>query len=533
MTVFSSVRDYWRIAAGVRDYARQPVPSDAKGLVRRQVEARETTWLGLVAETVFATPDNPYRRMFELAGCTFGDLEINALRDGLEPTLEKLYDAGVYLTFDEFKGKTPIVRYGEEIPGTLADFRNKLETSWLEGSTSGSSGGRTNVPHGTGTGLLRDTVTALAIEDFNLASYRRLIVRPVLPSAIGVLLGLSMSRLGCPMHEWHATGSSGRDSLHYRLLTRYLTRASRGNNVGIPTPRYLRQGDFTTPTEWIARQKEAGSPSMVSAFVSPAVRMAALATERGWDISGSIFFSGGEVLTPAKTAVLQAAGASVSSRYWVSELGPIGIACSHRLNQDRMHLLHHTVAAIQRDVPAPFGQGNVTAGLLTSVSPWCPSILINAEMGDSFRIKRSSCDCVFGQAGLAWEVSEVSSYTKLTGQGMTLVGNDIIAVLEERLPQLFGGGPGDYQLVERQGDTQTELELRVSPRAGASNLPQVRSELIRELRTVYGGSLATRVWEHSGGLSVAEKEPFATETGKVPPLHLDRTPAQNSRTDES
>jgi hypothetical protein len=197
------------------------------------------------------------------------------------------------------------------------------------------------------------------------------------------------------------------------------------------------------------------------------------------------------------------------------------------LNQNCMHLLHNSVAMIRRQRPAPFGQGDVDALLFTSVSPGCSSVLINAEMGDTATVQRTDCKCIFGQAGLGWEIRDVASYSKLTGQGMTLMGNDIIAILEHDLPRKFGGAPADYQLVERQRGNQTEIELRVSPRVGMSNPDNVRRELVKSLRSIYGGSLATRVWEHSGALRVVEEEPFATSSGKVPLLHLANTRAQD------
>jgi hypothetical protein len=307
MNPLASVRDYWRISAGVRDYARQPVPTNPIELIRRQVGEREDAWLSLVRRSIFNFANSPYRRMFELAGCTLGDLESSVRGRGIEATLEELYDGGVYLTYDEFKGRLPIVRSGHEIESTASSFHNRHDAVWLDASTSGSSGQPTRVPQDTGAAPLRDAVGGLAIKEFDLHNHKRMMVRPTLPSSIGVLLGLSMSRLGCPMHQWYATGGSGRDSLHYRLLTQYLTYASRLSGATVPAPEYLRQGDFATPTEWIARQKDAGMPSMVSAFVSPAVRMAVLAKERGWDIGDSIFFTGGEALTLIRKVYLPAA----------------------------------------------------------------------------------------------------------------------------------------------------------------------------------------------------------------------------------
>ena len=102
-------------------------------------------------------------------------------------------------------------------------------------------------------------------------------------------------------------------------------------------------------------------------------------------------------------------------------------------------------------------------------------------------------------------IRDIYSYGKLTGQGITLMGGDIVRILESALPQRFGGGPGDYQLVEYDGARQAQLELRISPRAGAGPPAAVRDFLLREIRGCYGGALASRVWTHSGGLEAVDR----------------------------
>jgi len=103
---------------------------------------------------------------------------------------------------------------------------------------------------------------------------------------------------------------------------------------------------------------------------------------------------------------------------------------------------------------------------------------------------------------------------------MTLVGTDLLELLETVLPARFGGNPGDYQLVEQEGRWQSELLLRVSPRAGVRCADEVREFTLKRIRKYYGGALASRVWRHTGGLRVEIAEPLAGATGKVLPLHV-------------
>ena len=95
-------------------------------------------------------------------------------------------------------------------------------------------------------------------------------------------------------------------------------------------------------------------------------------------------------------------------------------------------------------------------------------ILINAESEDCGTIEPATCDCLFSRVGFTEQICDIGSFGKLTGQGMTLVGTDVVRILEERMPASLGGLPGDYQLVEHEGTAQTQLTLRVSPRAGVS-----------------------------------------------------------------
>ena len=55
-------------------YLRAPRLVDPLAEVRAQWEQRETHFLDTLRRTVFSDPAHPYHRMFQLAGCEFGDL---------------------------------------------------------------------------------------------------------------------------------------------------------------------------------------------------------------------------------------------------------------------------------------------------------------------------------------------------------------------------------------------------------------------------------------------------------------------------
>jgi len=250
------------------------------------------------------------------------------------------------------------------------------------------------------------------------------------------------------------------------------------------------------------------------------VRVAAAAQERGLDISGTVFSVGGEALTPAKRAALEAAGGEVYPFYAIVELGPVGYACSRMKTGNSVHLFEDLVAATSRKRLAPLSQTEVESLLYTTLTPFASRVLINAEMDDSGTIEQINCDCLYGQIGYGRQIRDIASYGKLTGLGMTLAGTDVVPILEEVLPKLFGGSPGDYQLVEEEGAAQTMITLRVSPRAGLPDADSIRQSFLSELKQCYGGTLTTRVWEHAEGLRVVIADPLRTPAGKVLSLHL-------------
>jgi len=229
---------------------------------------------------------------------------------------------------------------------------------------------------------------------------------------------------------------------------------------------------------------------------------------------------GGEALTEAKRASIEDAGCEVYPSYAISEVGNVGAACRQIKRGNCVHIFRDALAVTSRVRKAPLSGVEVNSLLFTNLLPFAPSFLINAEMDDSGVIEPATCQCEYSAAGLTTQVRDIFSYGKLTGQGITLYGSDVVSILETALPRRFGGAPGDYQLVEQEGGQQTELVLRVSPRTGAASSDDVRDFFLSELRKCYGGALAARLWKHSAGFSVAPGEPCKTRGGKVLPLHV-------------
>jgi hypothetical protein len=521
--VIREARYYSGMARWIWELARRPPVLDPVTEIRSRLARREESFLELARVRVFENPANPFRRMFASAGCEFGDLAAAVRGRGLEAALESLCAAGVYLTHEEFKGRVPIVRAGQEIPASGASFESPSRAGFIESTSGGSSGKPTPTRVTAECQVSREVYARLRVEDLGLAGRAQIQVRPVLPSPTGILAGISSWRCGYPVSDWFAVPGTLRDSGHYTAVTFFLVALARTRGVRIPFPRFLPPNDFSPAARRIAEGRARGCPAAVFAYASSAVRVVAAARERGLDIAGTLFVSSGEALTAAKRAAIEAAGCVVYPTYWVNEIGPIGFCCSRTQSGNSVHLFRDSLAAILRPRSEPLSGATVSALAFTTLLPQAPRFLINTEPGDTGAIEPAGCDCAYSRAGLTTRISEIASFGKLTGQGMNISGADVVRILEESLPARFGGAPGDYQLVETEGGRQTELVLRVSPRTGCRETSQIGAFFLEQLRREYGGTLASRVWRHAGALQVVLDEPLRTSLGKVQPLRLLRT----------
>ena len=504
---------------GVWRLLRQPYRRGIDSL-REQLAHREERFLEIAEKKIFANPQNPYHELFRLAGCGFGDLAESVKRCGLETTLSRLASEGVCLTHDEFKGNTPLVRGGREIPFNPDALLNTARRGEMQSISSGSRSRGTPTRKSLEYQIYRDGHDHLLTREFGLDNRARVLVLPTLPSNIGLLNSIRQARAGGRIDRWFSVRGELRDSGHYRVLTNVLVGLGRSMGAPVPWPSWLPANDFLPVARWAAKRKREGQPCAIRCYVSPAVRVAVAAREAGLDISGTIFLVGGEALTDAKRAAIEESGCEVYPSYGITELSGVGHACRQMKTGNSVHLFLDTLAVVSRMRRAPLSEEMVPSLLFTNLLTFAPRFLINVEMDDSGVLEPATCHCEYSAAGFTTQIRDIFSYGKLTGQGITLFGSDVLKILETALPKRFGGSPGDYQLVEREGERQTELVLRVSPRTPAASTAEIRDFFLGELRRCYGGTLAARQWNHSGGFAVTREEPCAIRGGKILPLHV-------------
>lgn len=511
---------YVGMARGWRQYVRAPLEPDPRSLVRKCLENRESNFLEVMRRVVFANPSNPYHKLFEWAGCTLPDLERAVGSDGLEATLEKLRQAGVYLTHDEFKGRRPVERAGKEIAVEPSDFVNPLVPGALEHRTSGSSGASTATLRSLQYQVYHEAQQTLGIQEFASPDHVFIGLVPVLPGTVGIRWMTYLPRRGFRVARWFALGGKARDSFHYRALTNLLVLEAKFAGSKTPFPTYLPEDDFLPVVTSIARLKLEGKTCILRAGVSRAVRVAAAALDHGVDISGSMFLVGGEALTDAKRAVIERAGVEPFPRYGMVELGSVGWSCRQMNKGNCVHVFRDSLALINHREVAPSSDVEVDSILFTTLLPFAPLVLLNVNMHDAGTLRAANCDCSWTRLGMTEQLENIIAYGKLTGQGTCLVGSDLLVLIEMTLPARFGGTPVDFQLVEREGAAQTEIELRIHPRVGITSVEEVKSFFLAEIKKLWGGALALRWWTQTHGIHVVIAEPYVSGGQKILPLHL-------------
>jgi len=526
MSTLSDLQMYGRFVVGLPGFLRRRITlEEAREAVREGLARRNDNFLRLARRAVFGNPHSPYLPLMRLAQVELGDIESSVRGKGLEPTLEDLRAAGVYFSFEEYKGRAPAVRHGETIPIAENAFGNPFTATAYATETGGTAGGpaaRVNtdldnlwstVPH---LMLVRQIHGAL---DVPFALWRG-----PLPDPTGVGNVLRAVHYGGTPARWFSpvVDEEFRPSFKNRAANAYIVYMSRlcGAPCPWPEPVPLERADIVA--QWAAQASREDGGAFVSSSVSLAVRVCVAALENGLDLSGVVFLSGGEPATEARKATIERCGAHMAPVYISSDMGPIGHGCAAPVEAGDQHLLEDCVALIQH--PREVLGKEVNAFYYTSLRASSATILINVESDDYGVVETRSCGCPFDDLGYHRHVRSIRSFGKLTGEGVTLVGSEMTRILEEVLPGRFGGTPLDYQLVEQEGEHGLgKLVLRVSPKVDLPADEAVIETVLQALgESSEAADMARVFWKQAETFRVRREEPVWTKRGKFRALERQR-----------
>jgi hypothetical protein len=524
LTVLEQARMFGRFAVGLPRFLNKTLSlEEARAMVLRDVRERERNFLLLVRRGVYERAESPYRALLRWAGVEYGDLEGLVLRDGIEAALGKLYDAGVKITLDEFKGKRVILRNGLTREVTSEDFDNALLTREFEVATGGSTGVRRRLAIDFAL-LEHDAAAQQFYYAANGMSERPgAIWRPIPPGSSGLKNALLAAKANRPLKRWFSPQPFAlrEGMLPSAVFTSYAVTCGQLMGGALPLPRYTPLDRAIDVARWAADMKAAGKPAWISLPAGNAVRIATAALDAGLDIAGTLFRVGGEPLTAGKYEVIRRAGADTVSSWALSEAGPLGGGCARRDNLDEVHLFSGKVAVIQRPVEVDGGAASVQVLHLTTLLPQTPKIMINVDVGDYGVLRRRNCGCPLEELGLDRHLHGIRNHEKLTVNGMHFVGAQLADIVENVLPAAFGGSPTDYQFVEEERRAESLVTIVASPRVGVID----DDRLLRVVLEALGSGLRSdrmmaENWRQSGVLRVARREPWVTPSAKTPAVRV-------------
>lgn len=492
-------------------------------IVRERLENREEHFLSIARDHVYGNPSSPYRRMLEVAGCEEGDLKSLVRDRGLHDALRDLRAAGVYVTFEEFKGRAPLVRDGVEIPCEPDSFDNPTKTKYYQTSTGGSTGaGRT-------VNIDAQYMMDGAIEQ---CAFRSIQGFSDIPCAMwmdglpGPGAGIVIKRIiagGMPLRWFspvHAGDSRPPAKFRWAEKGMLLTARLAGHRFPSPEPLPLDRADVVV--RWLRNTLDEHGKAGLNTGVSRALRVALVAQDLGIDLAGTTVFTGGEPPTDAKVAAIEGAGMRFTAAYHFTEAGLIAPPCTNPASYDELHFAAHKLELVQFPRVLEGSGETVHSFHYTSLIGSTPKILFNTEIDDYGIVFERPCGCPLEKLGLVRHIRQIRSFSKLTGEGVTLVGSDMEHVLEHVLPARFGGTALDYQLLEEEDERGfTRLSVVVSPRVNLSDEGEVISTVLDALaRGETDAVVSTKMWEEASTFRVKRTEPVWTSRGKLHPLHV-------------
>ena len=515
-----------RFPFALRRFLRHTVSLDeARRVIRERMANRDERFLRVVERGVYGYPRSPYLRLLRHAGCELGDLRRLVKDKGLEGALYALREQGVFVTFEELRGRTPIVRNGLTFAVSERDFDNHLVRPDFAITTGGSSGLAMGVNQNLD--LLADETPfrRLMLEAHGMFGSPLVLWGHVLPGAS--MRGIFMyARMGQPVEKWFAP-RPWRDSKYwvkYGLAGVYMIGCLRAAGVAVPFPQVV----TLDRAEVVARHVHGllGSRSRCVLFsgVSTALRVCLAARELGLDLTGCALLVAGEPVTPAKARAMLQVGARVIPTYGVVEAGMVGYGCANPSDLTDVHAQSDALALFTYPYRVEQSGVTVPAFNITTLLDTASKILLNVQIDDYGIVEQRACGCELEANGFTTHVREIRSYSKLVGEGITLLGNEMIEILEHALPARFGGSPLDYQLLEEEDDRGfTRLNLVIAPRVHIRGQEDVLAFIYQALaQRSPQGDMVRSVWQVARAIQIKRQEPTVTATGKVLPLHIQR-----------
>jgi hypothetical protein len=503
-------------------FLRRPVGLDeARRELAHRLEHRGATFLDIVQRAIYARSAGPYAQLLRHAGCEYGDLQRLVRADGVEGALQALLTVGVYLTLEEMKGRRPVRRGSVTIEADPVRLRNPLVGCDLPVHSGGSRSAGT--PLGWDLAYVWDRAVDMRLAQEARGEARRRFGVWGVPGSGAIVHLLDTTARGSVPERWFSQVDPRGPAVaaRYRASVRLVRLAARLAGVRLPSPTHAPIDDPRMVLDWLESVLKDGDTPELLGYPSALLQVVETAVRKGVRLDGVEVITGGEPITATRLASFRGAGIRVFPRYAAAEAGLLGEGCLRPEGSDDVHVVNDLVALIQPGRDAVLPAVPPEALLVTSLRPTAPLILLNVSMGDGGVLDPRPCGCPLGALGWTIRLRAVGSFEKLTAEGMTFLDADVARVLE-KLPERFGGAPGDYQLVEDEAaDGRPRLRLLVHPCVGAVDPRAVAAAFLSALeRPGQAAGIMTQVWRDTDLLAVERRAPLATTSGKI--LHFYR-----------
>jgi hypothetical protein len=529
MSSFSGIIAEARFAFALpRFFRRRVTLEDSRKIVARRLANRAGMFRTFVERSIFRNTASPYLWLFNRAGIGLKELDAMLALEGLEATLIRLRAAGVFVTFEEFKGRIPIVRDGATLNVTAHSFDNPDLGGHLRASTSGSTGAPTRLAIDLNNVIDRAPALMLVLEAHNLLGAPSALWRSILPSIAAIssiLRGVAMSNV--PDRWFSPLGPDELSApLKNRFATSFILNIGRMAGARLPSPEHVPFDQAVVVARWAHEAVRTRGRALVRGHVSALARVAAAASDAGIDLTGTVLWGGGEPPTQSKVDTIERSGATFCTTYYLSEAGAIGLACARPADPTDVHVMKDAIAVVADE---PWDESPRQMLWLTSLIGSAPKVMLNVETDDVATFEKRDCGCPLAAAGFDDHLRDIRSMRKLTSEGMTLLGIDVMALVEDFLPATFGGSGLHYQLEEEEDtDGASRVILVVDPSISLPDEETTRAAVVRFLQSRPSPApLAATTWSQAGSLAVRRARPGWSEAGKLPALRSRRKEKDN------
>ena len=399
----------------VRRFLRErPSLVDVRTQLKRELENRGERFLELIRTRVYATPESPYKKLLDHAGCELGDIKSSLNKTGLEETLKQLARAGVYLTPGEYKGRQDVKRGGLSFRVRAQDLvpRRRYGAAVGVNQSSGSSDKPSSSVSSFEWWREEALAVALFLEAHGLLSSRMAAYEPMLGSlAAGIIFVLMTARLGVPVDRWFVRPvpvNNWLEGLYFRLTSHEIALTGRWFGPGFARPDVIPAGELDRIVRWVEQSRREGLTTCIRTVASNAGRIARVADEIGASLEGCTFIASSEPVTTAKRRAIEKVGGAVTVCWGYWPIGTVGLGCARPAYGDEMHVFRHSLAVIEHPEPIiGAGDNPVHPLLFTTLYPSAAQLEINVSNGDQAVLSERKCGCPMHEAGLTLRLCSV------------------------------------------------------------------------------------------------------------------------------